>query len=267
MSHIRSLTSLLPQPVRFGLRRLAFQGSAGRCELCGNSVRAFHGHGGGHDVLDRRKVVGGMRRANDRCPICHACDRTRMMMMYLKNEILTDGARKSVLHVAPDFGLYLWLKRQANVDYAGSDIDARRYRHIDNVRTADLTATPFDTAQFDVVICSHVLEHIPDDAKAMREILRILKPGGTAMLLVPLALDGLGTDEDLTVEEPTERERLFGQWDHVRLYGRDDYLNRLRAAGFDVSVYAPFEAAPEEAAALRLNPDEVLPIGRKPADA
>lgn len=270
MSHIRQYTNLLPQPVRFGLRRIAFYGSGQSCVLCGHGVRGFAGHGGGHAVLDRRQVVGGMRRENDRCPVCHGADRTRMMMMYLSRMLGVGSGSWSaaepcrILHVAPDYGLYLWLSRQPGVAYTGSDIDAGRYRHIRNMHSADLTQAPFEDASFDAVICSHVLEHIPDDAQAMREILRILKPGGRALLLVPLALDGQGTEEEPGINDPAEQERRFGQWDHVRLYGREDFLARLEAAGFEVTAWDAFAHDRAEAEKLHLNPLEILPIGRRP---
>ncbi len=264
MGHIRSLTTLLPQPLRFGLRRLAFRGSARACPLCGNHVRGFHAHGGGAAVLDSRRVVGGMRRENDRCPVCHAQDRSRLMMLWLERHGGIGKGPVRILHVAPDQGLYLWLKRQSGIDYVGSDIDARRYRHIPGVQTADLTQAPFPSDSFDLVICSHVLEHIPDDRAAFAEIFRVLKPGGHAVLLTPFALDGKGTDEDPSVADPAERDRRFGQWDHVRIYDREDFLARMRAAGFEAGLYDPAVDAPERAAALQLNPLEKLPVGRKP---
>jgi SAM-dependent methyltransferase len=186
-----------------------------------------------------------------------------MMALYLEHQVGVGREPLEILHVAPDYGLYLWLKRRQGVHYTASDIDARRYRHIDNVRTANLMDMPFESNTFDVVICSHVLEHVPDDSKAMRELHRVLKPGGTALLLVPLAMDGGGTDEDPTVTDPAERNRRYGQWDHVRLYGKNDFLSRLTEAGFEVSTFSPFEAMPAEAEQLHLNPSEILPIGRK----
>lgn len=264
MAHIRQITTLLPQPVRFGLRRMAFYGGARTCVLCGNSVRGFHPHGGGAEVLDRRQVVGGMKRTDDRCPVCHGADRTRMMMLYLETESGVGRRPTRLLHVAPDFGLYLWLMRQKGLDYTGTDLDASRYRHIRNMTSADLTATPFATGSFDVIVCSHVLEHVPDDAAAFRELFRILKPGGHALLLTPYALDGKGTDEDPSIDDPAEKDRRFGQWDHVRIYDRADFLDRMRRAGFETSLYDPFAAQPARARELRLNPLELLPIGRKP---
>jgi len=264
MAHIRSLTNQIPQPFRFGLRRALYSGRGVTCVLCGTEVRAFLGHGGGAEVLDRRQVVGGMRRENDRCPVCHGRDRTRLIMLYLEAVAGVGTGPCCVLHVAPDYGLFLWLMRQPMVDYTGADIDPGRYRHIRNFHAADLTDTPFPAGAFDIVICSHVLEHVPDDAGAFREIHRILRPGGRALLLVPFALDGRGTDEDPKLQDPDARDRRFGQWDHVRLYDRDEFLARMRAAGFAVELFEPLKSHPAEAAQLQLNPLEVLPVGVKP---
>ena len=263
MMNVRQFTNLLPQPVRFGLRRRFFSGSNETCPLCLNSVSAYHGHGGGHAVLDERKVVGGMRREADRCPICHACDRVRMMMLYLEQRTMVGQQRMRILHVAPDYGLYLWLKRQPAIDYICTDIDAKRYRHMAELQTADLTKLPFDTDDFDLVICSHVLEHVPDDAAAFSEIERVLKPGGQALLLTPYAMDGKPTDEEPTINDTAEMERRFGQADHVRLYSRDDFLKRMQAAGLGTTLFEPFVEMPERAEELSLNPLEALPVGEK----
>jgi SAM-dependent methyltransferase len=263
MAHIRELTGLLPQPVRFNLRKAAFWGPGVKCGLCGSQVRGFRSHGGGAEVLERRRVVGGMQRDHDRCPVCHGCDRTRMMKLYLETHTNVGKTAVRLLHIAPDFGLYLWLKTQNRLEYTGSDIDPSRYRHIDHMQPADLTAMPFADNAFDIIICSHVLEHVPDDAKAMREIHRILAPGGHALLLTPQATDGLPTEEDPGLHDPAEQDRRFGQWDHVRIYSREDFLARMNAAGFQTSAFAPFQDMPDLARTLHLNPLEILPIGRK----
>lgn len=265
MAHLRRLTNILPQPARFWLRKAAFFGRAHRCVLCLSHIRAYGPHGGGPAVADRRQVVGGMRREGDRCPVCHGRDRTRLFMLYLESRLGVGTRPMRVLHVAPDLGLYLWLKRQPAVDHVGTDIDVARYRHIEGIRTADLTAAPFPDDSFDAILCSHVLEHIPDDRTAFAELFRILRPGGAALLLTPYALDGAGTDEDPAIRDPAERERRFGQWDHVRLYDRDDFIGRMRAAGFRTELFDALEDDPARAAALHLNPLEKLPVGHKPA--
>ena len=258
------VSHLVPQSVRFNARKLVHRGTALQCPLCGCGVDRFEAHGGGADVLDRRKVVGGMRRENDSCPVCHGADRTRLMMLFLKGVLPESDQPRSVLHIAPDLGLYLWLKRQPRIDYVAADMDLSRYRHIENVVQADLTKLPLESGRFDIVICSHVLEHIPDDHKAMTEIARVLKPGGVAVLMVPLATDGLGTDENPAITSAQDRVREFGQWDHVRLYGRDDFARRLSEAGFSVSWFNGFETQPLEAERLKLNPLENIAIARKP---
>ena len=264
--HPRDLTGLVPQPVRFAVRKAIFRGHAETCPLCLCSVSGYRAHGSDIPVLTNRRVVGGMRKENDRCPVCHARDRTRLMAHYLDRHggLGRDGLR--VLHVAPDFGLYLWLIRHGGLRYTACDIDASRYRHIKGTVTADLTRTPFEAGSFDIVICSHVLEHIPEDRAAMAEVLRILKPGGMALLLVPLATDGGETDEDPTVTERGDRVARFGQWDHVRLYERSDFLSRLREVGFEVELFEPAQSDPASAQSWRLNPLEGLPVARRPAD-
>ncbi|MCB1681664.1 MAG: class I SAM-dependent methyltransferase [Rhodospirillales bacterium] len=259
----RRITGALPQPVRYGLRRIIYRGHALTCPLCEAQVSTYISHGADFEVLYRRKVVGGMIREHDQCPACRSADRTRLMMLYLKNVSGVGVKPLRILHIAPDFGLYLWFKRHRNVDYVASDLDLARYRHIENIQKADITAMPFKDNDFDIVICSHVLEHIPDDRKAMSEILRVLKPSGKAMLMVPLATDGQGTEEDPSINDPREQEQRFGQWDHVRLYGKDDFISRLSGAGFTVKPFNGYDLFPEEAKDLLLNPQETLVVCEK----
>ena len=266
MSDLRhEIARRLPLWVRMGGRRLFYSGSAEHCEMCGARVRKFLPNGYDHiDILKRRDVVGGLRRQNDRCPVCHSQDRTRLKRFFLERETKIGREPVSVLHVAPDLGLFLWMKDLPGVDYLGTDLDNARYHHIPDFRAADLTDTPFETDRFDIVICSHVLEHIPDDAAAMAELFRITKPGGVTLALTPLAIDGGATDEDPSITDTAERERRFGQWDHVRLYGREDFAARLGRAGFDVTLYDAYGVDPDAAAAHRINPKELLPVCRKP---
>ena len=260
---MRNTVRSVPQPVRFGARKLFYGGGASVCPMCGNSVRTWLSHGGRAEVLRQRKVVGGMRREHDECPICRSADRTRLMMLYLRDGLSAGERPLKIMHVAPDFGLYLWLRGRKQIDYVPTDLDLRRYRHMDNVVRADLMDLPFEAETFDVVICSHVLEHVPDDRKAMSEIRRVLKPGGSALLMAPMATDGAGTDEDPSVEEPGERDRRFGQWDHVRLYAPDDFAARLSSVGFEVKVFNGFDTFPDEARRLALNPAERLFVARR----
>lgn len=256
----------LPLWFRMTARKTVFYGNTLTCNMCGSSVREFRTNGINLPVLTDRKVVGGEPRKQDRCPVCHSIDRTRLMRLFLEMVEKIDQKPCRLLHVAPDLGLLLWLQDLKNVDYVGSDLSNHRYRHVPNFVQADLTSLPFEGADFDVIICSHVLEHVPDDHKAMSELYRVLKPGGTLLALTPLATDDKPTDEDVTIEDYQERERRFGQWDHVRLYHRDDFAKRLRQNGFLVDLWDPFEQMPEVAKASRLNPLERLPVCKRPAE-
>jgi SAM-dependent methyltransferase len=147
--------------------------------------------------------------------------------LWLRDRI-PPGAR--VLHVAPEPGLARRL-RALDIDYLSVDLDSPHA-----MKRCDITAIPEPDGAFDVVICNHVLEHIPDDRQAMRELRRVLRPGGLAVLQHPV-YDRPDTYEDFSVVDPAERLRVFGQEDHVRIYGWD-MLDRLRAAGFE-DIVAP----------------------------
>lgn len=258
------LSKWTPLWLRMGGRRLFYAGTAHACPMCGATSRRLLQSGDDLPVLAERGVVGGMRPA-DRCPVCNSQSRMRLMRLFLETEKLVGHGPARLLHVAPDLGLVLWLKHVPGLDYLGTDLSPRRYRHVPNFMPADLMALPFDDGAFDVVICSHVLEHVPDDATAMAELFRVTRPGGVTLALTPFATDDRPTDEDETVTDPAERERRFGQWDHVRLYHRDDFVRRLGRAGFDVALWDAFAATPDKAAAANLNPLELLPVARRPA--
>ena len=160
-----------------------------------------------------------------------------------------DGAL-SVLHFAPELELQRYL-RAGRPAHRSADIDSPLAD--DQVDIVDL---PYADASFDVVICLHVLEHIPDDGKAMRELHRVLVPGGQAIVMVPIDHRRETTLEDSSVTTPEDRHRVFGQFDHVRLYGRD-FGDRLAAAGFDVRVDAFLDELPaERVARLGLRRDQ-----------
>jgi ubiquinone/menaquinone biosynthesis C-methylase UbiE len=133
-----------------------------------------------------------------------------------------------MLHVAPEKGLAKRFQEAPNLDYLSADLDPERA-----MVAMDLTDIQYPDDTFDVIYCSHVVEHIPDDRRALRELYRVLKPGGWAMIHAPILRET--TFEDASVTSPEERTRVFGQWDHVRSYG-EDYVDRLREAGFEVSV-------------------------------
>lgn len=154
--------------------------------------------------------------------------RHRALLLLLRDRLHLAEQGGRVLHVGPARAVASWLERQQRLDYLSVDLDSPIARvH------ADATAMPFEDDSFDYAICVHVLEHIPDDRKALAEFFRVLRPGGRAVFQVPPS-DLETTREDPGVTDPHERQRLFGQYDHVRLCGAD-YPARIAEAGFDVS--------------------------------
>lgn len=194
--------------------RLSNFGLSRFCPCCQSYVAAFLPH-------------GLIKRPQARCPICRSLERHRLIRLYFANKTnLLDGRPKKLLHVAPEIELSQWLQNVPNIDYLSADLMSPRA-----MVKMDITDIQYPDASFDVVYCSHVLEHVSDDRQAMREFFRVLKPGGWGILQVPVTAPV--TFEDPTVTSPEERTRLFGQHDHVRRYG-PDYVDRLRDAGFDV---------------------------------
>ena len=145
-----------------------------------------------------------------------------------KTNFFTSTEKIKVLHFAPEQEFYKRFKKQANLDYTTTDL----LSPLADVK-ADICNLPFADNQYDIILCNHVLEHIPDDAKAMQELFRVLKPGGMAILQIPQDLSRATTFADDTIVDQKERAKIFGQYDHVRIYGRD-YFEKLRNIGFTV---------------------------------
>jgi len=204
------------------------------CPFCGKHSREFLPLGLDIPVLKEKKVVGGGYRLNAMCPNCHSSDRERLVYLYLKNkkrEIFAKGKRFKLLHVAPEPSLQKVLMTQPTIDYLSADLNPQLA-----MVKMDVTDIPYEDNSFDIIICNHVLEHVPDDRKAMAELYRVLKPGGWAILQVPISLSLDRTYEYPLVTSPEDREKLFGQSDHVRIYAID-YVDRLKEAGFTVRSY------------------------------
>ena len=199
---------------------ILYAGKGRRCPICGKQVREFLPYG------------YGVQRADALCPRCLALERHRLLWLYIERETDLLKGYPTLLHIAPEVAL----KRQFERHYGE--------KHAENYLTADLESPlaklhfdiqdiPLADESVDVVICNHILEHIEDDRKALRELYRILRPDGWAVVLVPQDLNREKTFEDDTITSPEERARIFGQYDHRRIYGRD-YADRLRECGFEV---------------------------------
>jgi SAM-dependent methyltransferase len=172
----------------------------------------------------------GNQRNNVLSPSTLSLERHRLLWLYLKNEtdFFTSSVKKKVLHFAPEQAFYKLFRNQKNLDYTTTDL----FSPLADVK-ADICNLPFQDNQYDVILCNHVLEHIPDDTKAMQELFRVLKPGGMAILQIPQDLSRATTFSDDSIVDQKERAKIFGQYDHVRIYGLD-YFDKLRSMGFKV---------------------------------
>lgn len=186
------------------------------CPICG-----FVGHFWSYNQPPTRYVL---------CPACGSKDRDRLLHFYINQDGRNKLAGKTVLHFAPEACGRLSIKDTAA--YITADLHMR-----DVDLKIDITAINLPSESIDVVICSHVLEHVDDDSAALRELWRILRHGGMALLMVPICDGYEQTYENRNITMPAERKRHFGQWDHVRYYGAD-FPRRIARAGFTVSTFS-----------------------------
>ncbi|MGB1268303.1 MAG: class I SAM-dependent methyltransferase [Flavobacteriaceae bacterium] len=198
------------------------------------------------DPIDGRRFKSflpygyGKQRNNVLSPSTLSLERHRLLWLFLKNETAFFTKQQKVLHFAPEQAFYKRFRKMKNLNYTTTDLESP----LADVK-ADICNLPFQDDEFDVIFCNHVLEHIPDDTKAMQELFRVLKPKGMAILQIPQDLSRAHTFEDNSITDRKERAKIFGQYDHVRIYGRD-YFNKLRSIGFDVKEVSYTTALPEE---------------------
>lgn len=230
------------------LRARMLRGDAFECRCCEGHFRAF-------------LPFGTPPRENAQCPGCGSLERHRLLWLYLKENTDLFRTRTALLYFAPEEVMQRLLRSLPNVEFLSADLVSSRA-----MVQMDITNIPRPDASFDAIIASHVLEHVPDDHRAMRELYRVLKPGGWAILQSPVRPDLEHTFEDPSVTDPAERERLFGNYDHVRWYGRD-YSERLSRAGFEVKVdpYVRETLSEEQSRRYGLMLSEDIYFCRKPA--
>lgn len=197
------------------LARLVYRGSGVSCPCCGREFRSF---------------APDWNRSNAICPGCGAHERHRSLCLYLEQRTELGQRSMSLLHFAPEFALATRLRQIPDLEYVTTDLDPSV-----GELTLDITQLALEDESFDAIICSHVLEHVEDDRSAMRELHRVLRPGGWALVLVPLDLNRETTYEDSSIKTPDERREAFWQEDHVRLYSLD-IADRLREAGLEVTT-------------------------------
>ena len=197
-------------------------------------------------------------RENVLAPGTLSLERHRLFWLYLKNETTFFSENLKVLHFAPEQAFLKRFRKLKNIDYTTTDLNSP----IADVK-ADICNLPFEDNAFDFIICNHVLEHIPNDTKAMQELYRVLAPNGTAIVQVPYDKNREVTFEDDSITDPKERAKIFGQYDHVRVYGMD-YFEKLASVGFTVeAVDYTATLSEEEIEKYRLPKGELVPVCKK----
>ena len=197
----------------------------------------------------------GTQRNNVLSPSTLSLERHRLLWLYLRNETDFFSAPLKVLHFAPEQAFYKRFKKMKNLEYVTTDLDSP----LADVK-ADICNLPFSDNAFDIILCNHVLEHIPDDKKAMSELYRILKVGGMGVFQIPQDITRKITFEDHSITDKKERAKIFGQYDHVRVYGRD-YFDKLRRIGFKVDeIDYTFKLSDEDISRYCLAKGEIIPV-------
>lgn len=243
--------SFIIRRVLLAARGILYLGRTYRCPVCGWSLRSFVG---------RRSLLE--RTTDGYCPRCNAKARHRRIWLHLLRQGDLWGGPRRVLEVAPVWAFARRFLAISSIRYTGIDLRPAG-PHV--TRVGDLTALPVPDASIDVALCIHVLEHVPDDRRAIGELYRVLAPGGWALVSVPLRFDQ-PTLEDPGITDPGERLRLFGEEDHVRQYG-PDLRDRLEAAGFEVELDRADHLPEHEVRRYGLRRDEHLFTCRKPPAA
>lgn len=229
------------------LMRIYFRGNRFIDPIDGSGYRKFLPYGYGRTF-----------RYNALCPGTLSLERHRLLWIYLEKETYFLKQKLKVLHVAPEQVFYNKFKRFLHWDYTTTDL----YSPLADV-VADICDLPFQDNQYDLILCNHVLEHIPKDLKAMAELYRVLKKGGTLIAQVPLNEERLNTFQDDSITDSNERNKAFGQYDHVRIYGRD-YYHRLESVGFSTErIFLQRHLSKEEIRRYGLPNKEKIPVMHK----
>lgn len=194
------------------------------CPICNSKFRVFH--------------TGLKNRENAFCPNCKSLERHRLLYLFLKEENnIFEKTEKPfrILHFAPEEMFYSLFSKMDNIEYYPCDLYPELFKYNGGIPIlkVDITNIPFEEGYFDFILCNHVLEHISNDKLAMLELNRVLKKGGSGIFQVPIDYDKDITYEDWNITDPEDRDKAFGQHDHVRIYGKD-YKLRLNDCGFDV---------------------------------
>ena len=194
-----------------------YKGNNVECPVCEGKFRKFMPYGYSNV------------RLNALCPRCLSLERHRLLWLYLKEKTNLFTSKLKVLHIAPEQSFYMRFKKLGNISYTTADLESP----LADIKF-DIQQIPLPDNVYDMIICNHVLEHVEDDHRALRELYRILKPGGLAILQVPMVMEKKETYEDPSITDPNERLKHFHQKDHFRIYGTD-FPKRVQTAGFKIT--------------------------------
>jgi len=222
---------VLPQEIRFPLRKLNW-----RFQYFLQSNLGKNNPEGVVDPISQKRFKKFIAlNGHLLSPSNGARNRQRLVWLYLQNETDIFKSPTKLLHVAPELPYMEVFRKLPDLTYVPGDKMVEGYDNQSGIQNIDLTSLPFPDNDFDYIICNHVLEHIPNDKLAMREMYRVLKNQGAAIITIPIKESLKETLEDPNAISPKERERLYGQWDHVRHYGLD-VKDRLESVGFSVEM-------------------------------
>jgi SAM-dependent methyltransferase len=197
-------------------------------------------------------------RKNALSPSTLSLERHRLLWLYLTNETVLFERKVKLLHFAPEQAFYTRFKKLNNIQYDSIDINSPLAKI-----KADICDLPIKDNTYDFILCNHVLEHVLDDNKAMSELYRVLKKGGTGIFQVPIDMNRKKTFQDDSITDKLERNKIFGQYDHVRVYGKD-YFNKLKNTGFKVKqIDYSKEFSDEEILKYSIIKGEIIPVCTK----
>lgn len=228
------LDQIYNEKIKKGLNKLVahmFEKECCYCQYCNQQFEKFSPWPAHYDFPKYKFEM--WNKDTGICPVCSSMDRERLYRVYIETETDLLSRKYTMLHIAPEANVRDWFNEYKNITYVCGDLEPKDPL----MKEIDVTSITYDSNTFDVILCSHVLEHVLDDGKAMRELYRVLKPGGWGIIQVPIVMNVDSIIENELIVTPQLRKLAFGQEDHVRIYNQSGFIQRLMNAGFKVELY------------------------------